>query len=150
MTDSSRDRLGALAWLGFALYVTFAALRLGLGRPSEPGPGLIFFWSGVALAALAVPLVIRGRHVDPRREQDVRPGNGVSMGLGVGLLLLYVLLFERLGFLATTLGLTAAVVRLGGERRWTRVGAFAVAASAGAYVILHTWLGLRLPAGFVY
>jgi hypothetical protein len=148
MNRQPRDVVGAVGWLVFAIAVSVAALRLGVGRPSDPGPGFIFLWSAVMLGALAVGLLIR-----PTGEHEAGPSGAdrqtMRIAAGAAVLFVYVLLFQTAGFLLTTVLMMGAIARLGEERRWSRIVTFAAAATAGAYVILQVWLGLRFPGGIL-
>jgi hypothetical protein len=145
MSRRAIEGLSAIGWLAFALAVLFASVRLGIGRPSDPGPGFIFCLSASLLALLAVTVLV----VPPKRDElAAATGDNSSTSSilsAVTLLILYAWLFERIGFLVTTALMMATIVWLGGIRKWTRVAAFAVAATTGAYVLLHGWLGVRLP-----
>lgn len=134
-------------WLIFSLYVSWQSLRLGIGRPGDPRPGFIFFWSALVLAGLAVLLVRRSRVEHRDREASARPTNWTKIVVAVFVLILYSLLLERIGFLVTTVLMTAAIVRLAGENRWSRIVTFAIGVTLATYVILQVWLQTRLPPG---
>lgn len=138
------------SWLAFSLYVCLESLRIGIGRPSDPGPGFIFFWSGLVLAALAVlgPLRACVSHRD-RETTAPRQTNWSQILLALVVLGLYALFIERIGFLLTTAVMMGLIVRLAGEHRWSRIVTFALGATLGAYAILQVWLQTRLPPGLL-
>jgi hypothetical protein len=61
----------------------------------------------------------------------------------------YVILLERVGFIATTtpylFGFGAAL----GERRWVRLAVFALLVSAAIYLLFDTTLHVPLPRGLL-
>ena len=146
--SSRSDVSGALAWLALAIFVCMTAARLGLGGVSQPGPGFIFFGSGIILAVLAVTLLLRSLGTRHDGGSAVHAHHWGKIALGAAALFVYVLVFESSGFLLSTVAVMAVMARLNEERRWKHIGAFAIGSTAGAYLILQVWLGLRLPELF--
>lgn len=137
----------AVWWLAFSLYVCSESLRIGIGRPSDPGPGFIFFWTGLVLAALAVLLPLRSPVPRHDGETTARHTNWTKVVSVLLVLALYALFLERIGFLLTTAVMMGMIVRLTGEQRWSRIVTFAIGATLGTYAILQLWLQTRLPPG---
>ena len=107
----------------------------------------MLFWSGVVTGGLGFALFLRRRARYDAGESGEDRNNTTRIVQAVGLLGLYVFLFEAVGFHVTTAFMTAGIVALAGERRWSRVLTFAGAATIGTYIVLELWLGLRLPTG---
>jgi hypothetical protein len=133
-----------VVWLAVALLVGLESVRLGVGQPGHPGPGFIMFWTAVVLGGLATALLFGSRAAEPADADGAGP---VRIAAAVALLMAYAASLERVGFLLVTPVMVAGMVRLGGETRWPRIAAFSVAATLATYVVLHTWLGVQLPAG---
>jgi putative tricarboxylic transport membrane protein len=143
----SREAWSGVLWLSIALYVGRESVRLGVGQWSDPGPGFIFLGSAVVLAALSATILVRGL----RRHEPAEPaGERASWRrvlVAFGVLALYVLAFESVGFLLATVIMMVVVLRLGGVRKWTTTMVVAAGATLGTYVLLNVWLQTRLPAG---
>lgn len=134
----------ALVLLACSIWVCLQSLDMGIGQASNPGPGLIFLVSAIALGALSVLLLFQGRTM---QHPDVTAGRSDTSQVvkAFFLLVLYAMLFEDIGFLLTTAVMMTVMARLAGEKTWTRSITFATAATVGTYVVLEVWLQTRLP-----
>lgn len=139
----------ALVGVGLVLlagYVIREASLMPAGTIALPGPG--FFPVGLAalLAVTGAGLALRAL---------LRPGTGahrVPLGhrhIAVTLLALasVALLLERLGFLLTASLFLLVLFRAFSGLGWLRAALAAAAATAGAYLLFHTVLGVPLPGG---
>jgi len=130
------------------LAVAYLAWQLGVGGLAEPGPGLMSFGLGIAIAGISVFRL--GAVVLGRGLSDIEPWtrSGLLRIAGVvGLLALYVAVFEFLGFIVATSALL--LVLFGGFAgfRWGWSVVLAVAVTLANYVIFKSLLGTQLPAG---
>jgi len=64
-------------------------------------------------------------------------------------LVLYALVFERLGFLISSSAFVVLLLVFYGERRWPVVLAVAVGAAVATYAVFARWLGVPLPPGIL-
>lgn len=113
---------------------------LRLGTLTDPGPGL---WP----TAIAVLLVITGVVIAVRRTADTEAftrGAGVVVTAAASLVLLAVL-FERVGFEIPTALVLLLWLRLFGRESWRTTVLVAVLATAAAYLVFITALGVPLP-----
>jgi putative tricarboxylic transport membrane protein len=92
----------ALFWVAVGILACYGATRLGLGSVTEPGPGFIFFWSGLILVLLS--LIVLADSVRSTEDTVLQMGemNWAKIGLVLLSLLLYAFFLERLGFVLTT------------------------------------------------
>ncbi len=139
--------LGGLAWLAVGAFVAWSGHDLGVGSARDPGGGFLMFWAGLLMAALAASVVLGAiaGGGGPRRDAGgVRWGKVLAV---VACLSLYALAFETLGFLAATLPLMLALLRLVDPVRWTVAVPVAVGATFGVWWVVQGVLGVQLPKG---
>ena len=137
----------AIVWLFLALGICYLATSLGTGAANEPGSGFVFFWSGLLLAMLASILFascLRERRQTPA-ELLTMPWKKVFAVLTA--LVLYGVVLEKFGFVASSFLLLILLARLGGATRWASIVAIAGAAALCAFVLFDDWLNIRLPKG---
>ena len=140
--------LAAGFWLAVALGVTWAGAGLELGTLSDPGPGGMIFWVGVAMTALSLATLV----VALRQAPSGGPWHGTRWWLVpyiAALLALYAWLLPAFGFLATTTLLLLVLFLTIDRQGWIGPPLTAVLATAAAYLVFHRWLGTQLPAGEV-
>jgi hypothetical protein len=145
------DLTSGCAGVVLSLGVCYGALGMPMGSPGNPGAGFLPFWIGVTLATLSLLLLIAALlEKAPPPERRKEEGEGRYAARMLGGLLLYTLFLDILGFLATTLLLLAALVRLLGQRGWLVALGFSALATAGSYALFALWLGVPLPAGSLF
>jgi putative tricarboxylic transport membrane protein len=91
-----------------------------------------------ALAGRALPLEKRLAGADLRRV------SGVAF-----LTFAYVIVVERVGFIATTFLFLVLFSLVLGERRWVRMVLFAIVVPVAVYMIFDTTLNVPLPRGWL-
>jgi putative tricarboxylic transport membrane protein len=67
--------------------------------------------------------------------------------IAIGLLLVFALVFERLGFLLSTMALLIGLMRLIDPVPWTRALPIAVLAPLGSWYVIQKLLKIALPSG---
>jgi putative tricarboxylic transport membrane protein len=151
------DLYATVFWIALGAFVSvWACVKLGIGKFSAPGPGLMPFLLGLLFGLLALyKLVTRMlRHREPEerpKEEEEADHHGVvykKVVLVVTALFAYAILLEPLGFLPTTFLTMTLLFRSAGFKRWS----LAVAYSAGVVLItyfLFTYLGVRFPPGIL-
>ena len=53
------DRVSGSFWFLFCLFIIYESYRLGLGTMYQPGPGFLFFWTGIVVAIMALIVVLK-------------------------------------------------------------------------------------------
>ncbi len=147
----TRDSWSGAIWAGMAVFVTASAVRLGIGTPSDPGPGFLPLGSGLALGLLAVILpVARGLGRNGAAPGEERPSllPGRSAVAAVLALSLYCWILPVLGYLVATTGLMLALFALGRMKSRTVVSGSLLAALL-SYVLFHHVLKVPLPRGIL-
>jgi hypothetical protein len=147
----NNDQRSSIFWLAAGLAIAFYSRKYGLGTLSSPGPGFLPFLSGLAIAGLAL-VVFFQQFFKPGREKirDLwQQKNWPTVLMVLGVLVLYTLLFNFLGFILDTFLLIGFLLRVIEPMSWIRVLAGATGAAGGSYVIFELWLQAQLPKGFL-
>lgn len=125
----------------------YRASRLGLGSATDPGPGFIFFWSGLILALLSLMLFIGSLRQVNAEAQEIKGTNWLKVSLVLASLVLYAFLLEKLGFVFSTFALLSFILGLSEGKKWPRILAVASVAALGSFALFELWLRIRLPKG---
>jgi len=147
------DRVSGLFWLGFGLLCIYGSALLGLGTLREPGTGFFPFLSGCFFALLAFVVLLRsfipGRGFQAKISSFWK-GLNWRRPLAVGLLILvYILMLERAGFLLTSLILLFFMLKWVEKFSWWKALLISASASACTYLLFHTLLKATLPIGIL-
>lgn len=137
-----------------ALYYLFETSRLPLWKGLTPASGYFPLILGCALAAVSVVSLVKAVAVRGDVEQDV--GELVPKGEGlrnllivVGLLFLYCLSFQVIGFLLSTcIFLSLLLIGLESASRKSAV-AVGAAVAAASYLVFVMLLQVQLPRGLL-
>ncbi len=138
------DRILGLALIGLAAFAAVQAANLHIPFSYEPvGPKAFPILLSVILAALSLVLVFRPG------ANGHWPDKVLSLKLlaVLGVLLVYALLFTRLGFIVTTFFAVLALARLF-DATWLKALIAAVLMTMGSYLLFTQGLGISLPGGY--
>ena len=141
---------GGLFWLAIGAFVIWAGYDMGLGRLNEPGSGFAFYWIGILMSALA--LIIVGQALVSGGPPLSSLWAGTRWGkvaLVVGLLLVYGVGFQTIGFIPCTLALLLVLMWFVDPVKWWVAIIIAVIATFGVWAALTKWLKIQLPAGIL-
>ncbi|RKR85864.1 tripartite tricarboxylate transporter TctB family protein [Micromonospora pisi] len=118
------------------------AVSLGLGTPTEAGPGL---WP--ALASLLLIAAGGWSLVFERRRQEAEQFSRGAVGIAVGIasLVVFVLLISRIGFEIPTLLIMGLWLKVLGREPWLTTIVVSVVTTATLYLLFITLLGVPLP-----
>ncbi len=146
------DRASGLFWLIFSVFISYQSYKLGLGTLHQPGPGFLFFWTGIVVAILSLTVVVRSfrkRSPDEAKESVFAGWNVTKIVLVLLSLLLYGLLMERLGFLIVTLLLFVFLLGVIEKKRWSFVVSVSLIVTAASYLVFEMALQSQLPKGLM-
>ncbi|HET9490697.1 MAG TPA: tripartite tricarboxylate transporter TctB family protein [Methylomirabilota bacterium] len=132
----------AMALLG--VIAVAGALRLPEALIDE-GPGTRFLPILLGLVMAILGAAVAFRPGGQARATDADPGRWRRLLATALAIVLYIVLFERLGFLATSTLFLAGLLGAYGERRWPVVGAVAAGATVLTYLVFAVWLKVPLP-----
>jgi putative tricarboxylic transport membrane protein len=143
------DALSGLALLLLAAFAWWMARQLPFGTLHQPGAGFFPKSLAVLAGALAAVLAIRGAAAEAPSVRSLWPERaGLARVLVMlAVLLGYLTVLERLGYLLSTAGLFLVLLRWVGRRSWPMTGAVTLLAAAGSYLLFARWLMVSLPAG---
>ena len=128
--------------LVFGLGALVQSIRLGVGDPQDPGPGLWPVLTSGAVIACAIVLLLTERSEDDY-EKYTR-GAATNM-LGILSLVVYVLLFQFAGFEVATVLVSAFWLKVLGGESWRTTVVMSVALTVALYVLFVAVLGAPLP-----
>lgn len=133
---------GGVVPLLLGLVAVAASLRLGVGDPRDPGPGLWPLLASLAIVACAVTLLMteRGQH---DYEKYTR-GAMLNM-LGIASLVAYALLMPAVGFEVVTVVVSGFWLKVLGGESWRTTIIMSVGLTAALYVLFILLLGAPLP-----
>jgi putative tricarboxylic transport membrane protein len=143
------DKISSLVMLGIAAFICMESLRLPLGSWRDPGAGFLPLGSGICLGILSIVAYFQARF---RAGEDVwRPWYSrerrKSLLIILGVLFIYSLILEFLGFMLSTFILLFMLFRLVERQKWVvAVGGSAIA-SIVSYAVFQVWLKTQLPRG---
>jgi putative tricarboxylic transport membrane protein len=149
---SKADRISGIFWLLFSVFVSIESYRLGLGTLHQPGPGFLFFWTGVAMGILSIAVFVRA-WTGKRAEEPEGPIFGKENLLKIILVLLslflYAFFMETLGFIPITLLLFIFLLGMIEKKRWGFAVFVSVVVTGVSYLVFEIWLKSQLPKGLL-
>lgn len=138
-------------WIVFSLVVCLESWRLEVGTFQAPGPGFLPFLAAIGLGLLAVIAFFQALMDKTSQEKGV-PFFGeylIKVGLLTGVLIVYVLLLNVLGFMMGTFLLLLFLFRIVEPLRWSKVFLASVITLGVVYLLFDLFLGTRLPKGIL-
>ena len=138
--------------VAIVLFVTFflylyGAIRLGIGEPRNPGPGLFPLLTCLALGILLLFLLISWIRGLAGSGSEIHLHSVARLGVIVGLLLFFGISVEKAGFPVSIFLATTLMLRINGIKKWWFLLLFAFLASVGTFLLFNMLLGVRLPLG---
>ncbi len=147
------DRVSGSFWFLFCLFIVYQSYKLGLGNLYEPGPGFLFFWTGIVVALMALVVVVQSFRAQPEEEAageaPTEKRSATKVILVLVALFAYAGLMEYLGFFIVTLLLFIFLLGIIEKKRWWFAVAVSVAVTLFAYLLFETALQSQLPKGIL-
>ena len=151
---SAKEWISSLAFVVLGLAVSYSSIDLGLGTGRLPGPGFLPFWSGVFLLAIASILFVSA--LRKKSAGSGQPAQASWSGIRwknilivLAALVLYALIFEKLGFLISAFLLMFFLFKgVEPQRFWVAVVASLLTVFM-SYLIFSYWLGVQFPKGLL-
>lgn len=152
LIDNSRLFISAFGFVLAVVYGT-AASRLSIPAFSDPvGPRVFPFIVAVGLCLASVTLIVE--HVALKRHMgDTQPAAGDRDAMtsvafvALGMLAVYYVVFDTLGFLVATALFLIAFLSYSNRGQWKMNFVVALLFPLAAYLLLDTLFGARLPNG---
>jgi putative tricarboxylic transport membrane protein len=135
-------------WVVLSTAVCAEAWRLKVGGVHNPGPGFLPFYTAILLGFLALISLLQTLKSAEGSASKIWGGiHYGKLAILLGTLFLYVLFFERLGFLLGTFLLLLVLFRIMEPYGWKTVLLCSVLTTAGTYFFFVILLESRLPRG---
>lgn len=136
-------RLGGVVPLLLGIFGMVYSYTLDLGEPAQPGPG---FWPFVASCVIVVASIalLLTEHTSEQYERLTRRAQYI--GYGVASVVVFILLFQLLGFIIPALLLFVFWLRFLGGESWRMTGLLSVLFTAGFYILFDQLLAVPFPA----
>jgi len=131
-------------FLAFSLFIIYESLRLGLGTLKKPGSGFLTFCAALLLSVFSLVLISRGY----RLRESTKPFPRKVI-LALGILILYSLVMDSLGFTLSTFLMVGIFFRLAQERPWWTVAGMSALVTFLAYMVFGVLLRVYFPRGFL-
>lgn len=123
-------------------YAAVSGLGYGLGRPSEPGPGMWPFGLRALVVGIAVVIAIRARRVWDTEQVST---GAVYVLVGVASMLVFWFLLPFVGFEIPSVILSFVWLKLLGRLSWRLTLACTVLIVAAFYIVFVLALGVPVP-----
>jgi putative tricarboxylic transport membrane protein len=141
---------GGLFWLAIGTFVVWAGRDMGLGRLNEPGTGFAFYWIGILMCALSLAVIGQALVSGGPTVASLWEGTRWRKVLVVvGLLLVYAVGFQAIGFIPCTLALLLVLMWFVDPVRWWLALIIALIAAFGVWAAVTKWLKIQLPSGIL-
>ena len=127
----------------------WSSIHLAMGKWGRPGPG--FFPFGLAVVLILLSLVLIFRHWEKdRTPAPFWPGRTwLRPLLGVAILVLYALSFDRMGFIVTTFLFLVIWMWIIERLGWRTILSISTGTTVALYLIFNLFLEVPLPQGFL-
>jgi putative tricarboxylic transport membrane protein len=145
------DILCSLFLVAIGTIFCVSALRLGIAKPSAPGPGLIPFGAAVLLILFSLGTIAEAAlsSKDKQAPPVMLRERSWAVFLVLVVLFLYALFMNRLGFVVATFLALTCLFRLSEGQTWrTALGASALTTLV-TYLLFAYALGVSLPQGLL-
>jgi len=110
--------------------------------PKLVGTGLVI------LGAILFVMAARSKDAEPKKKASLQGQGGGRIIALVFAGVAYIIIFERLGFIITTMLFIIAIMFITGERKWKRSFSAAVIIPLCLYLVFKELLNVLLPLGF--
>ena len=143
------ERIIDFLWIGLAFGVCFTSVRLGVGSPSDPGPGFLPMGTGAMMGILAAAHLLTSlRKPDSQGPEplwaNVRWGKVACV---IAALLIYALLLEKVGYLIDTFLLMIFLFSILERKRWWVVLSGSLVVIGITHLVFNKWLMVQFPTG---
>ena len=144
------DSRSSLFWLLLAVIVLIASIRMGVGKPSNPGMGFMAFGASGMLGILSVLLFVRACFHKEETGSLPSPffsGSWKDIPLVLGVLILYSVFMPHLGYLISTFLMLTVLFWILERTNVFRPVLLSACATLGTYLVFSKWLNLQFPEG---
>jgi putative tricarboxylic transport membrane protein len=144
------DRISAVFWLLFGIFIVVGARNYSFGSLREPGGGLYPSLLGSLLIIMGLLLLAQTRKASGEEgpSWDRRGGGLRRCILTLCGLLVIPFLFNIIGFFPTVFFFILFMMKLILPLPWSTALATSVISTVGGYFLFESWLKIPFPRGF--
>ena len=146
---TNRDKVPAIFFFFFSLYICIESLRLNIGNWRKPGAGFFPFCSGIALGILAVLVLFKSWKVEGSGEDSSTRASWRGRILCFLSLLIFIFLLDTLGFILTSFLFIGLVIRVVERKGWVTASLVALFVALASYGLFQICLQSQLPKGIL-
>lgn len=138
-------------FLLLSIYVCMVSLKLDLGTLHKPGSGFISFWSGIFLGILTLIMLVQDIWFNKaiRAEEKKEKIHWKAVFLTLSALFISILIFERLGFIISTILFVGFLFKFIEKKGWFVTILASLLMTFASYYIFRVWLQAELPKGIL-
>ena len=148
-----KDRISSIFWLIISILILKESWVLPFGTLSRPKPGFFPLIIGIVLGLLSLILFVKSWLGKKESGEDFRffpeRGGWMKIGLTLGTMFVFYLIFESLGFLLTSFFLILVLIRFVEPHKWSYSLEIAVLISFGCFFLFKVLLKSDLPMGIL-
>jgi putative tricarboxylic transport membrane protein len=139
-----------LVGLALSIFVVWSGYALKLGTINDPGSGYVMFYAGLLMVVFSL-IILYGAIKDggPTFLSLWRDVLWTKPLIVIALLVVFTLVFEMLGFLASTTLLLIALLRAIDPVPWARAIPIAILVPLVCWYVLQKLLLIQLPSGIL-
>lgn len=142
------SEIGAsLFFLLVGIAVMVGSVKLNLGSPTSPQPGLFPFLGGAFVVAMSSVLLVKGWLGQGKDINYFKGAQGPA--IFVSGMAVYVAILNPLGFVISTIFLGIVILRVLKVTSWKVIAVASIGVSVGTYLLFNELLGVSLPAGML-
>lgn len=148
MKIDNTELWSGLVGLALSIFVVWSGYAMKLGTINDPGSGYVLFYAGLLMILFSL-IILYGavKEGGPTFLSLWRDVLWTKPLLVIALLVAFALVFEKLGFLASTILLLIALLRVIDPVVWTRAIPIAILVPFICWYVLQKLLLIQLPSG---
>lgn len=147
-----RDRIGGIIFAIFGIIVTILAMEIRMpANLNEPGPRIFPYISGIGMAICGIGMAITAKKDDG--EPYLTRDGWKKLALAGGIMFIYYLALEYIGFLIATPIFTFTIVLVladGKKLNKITTAVVALATTGGLYYVFQILFSIFLPVGKLF
>jgi hypothetical protein len=145
-----RDLVPAIVWIILGILLFIGSYKLHIGCLRDPGPGMIFFFLGIILILLSLPIVVRSlRNIKNEKKKEKSIWAGVDLwkiGVTVVILFAYGFILEGIGFSVGTFCCLFFLFKIVGSEKVVKSLLLTSITVISAYLLFIIALKVQMPS----
>jgi hypothetical protein len=146
-----KDQISGAFWLFVSLIIVWQALEVKVGNYRVPGPGFIPLCVGLSMAVISITVILKATFLPNRQKLTLWLSRQATKRIGIvlGGMFLFSILFMNLGFPLSTLFLLILLFKGFEPQRWRVVIPLAIGLTVLTYLLFSVLLKCELPKGLL-